>query len=253
MEVYLPSTSRSVSPSPAAMLRDTKSAATPQNFRRERCFEVNIRIRNDTYEKKVGIVWSDDDWKTCHKQPAHYDRALEHGYECWTLTAGPISEESAIVEYRMYVTMCGHTVWAANPSYRVEDPISADKKIVLECGMLAWNPVSGICLEGRVRISDLFPKSRVMVRYTTDDWQSYSEGQCQLIHGTLWYFRVEHIDPRVVRVQYCVSYDRSWDNNCARNFVVVPSSPLPQGTHDRHHHTAVAIRMRQSDSVVMSS
>ena len=39
----------------------------PRKYQRERCFEVNIRIRNDAYEKKVCVVWSDDDWRTSNK------------------------------------------------------------------------------------------------------------------------------------------------------------------------------------------
>lgn len=86
-----------------------------------------------------------------------------------------------------------------------------------------------MCLIGRVRIADLFPKLPVMIRYTTDDWLTWSEARCQLIHGTLWLFRVQGVDQSAVRVQYCVSYGRCWDNNFGRNFVLALPPVAPPG------------------------
>lgn len=85
-----------------------------------------------------------------------------------------------------------------------------------------------MCLIGRVRISDLFPRQPPVVRFTTDDWLTWHEENCQLIHGTLWLFRVQGVDLSAVRVQYCVSYARSWDNNYGRNFVLALPPPSKQ-------------------------
>lgn len=67
-----------------------------------------------------------------------------------------------------------------------------------------------------------------MIRYTTDDWLTWREERCQLIYGTLWTFSVQRIDHQALRVQYCVSYGRWWDNNFGRNFVLaLPPIPPP--------------------------
>lgn len=79
-----------------------------------------------------------------------------------------------------------------------------------------------------MRVNDLFVTAPVTVRYTTDDWHTWHEQHCQLIHGTVWHFRVERLDEAsdAVRVQYCVSYGaRWWDNNGGRNFVALLKSP----------------------------
>ena len=88
-----------------------------------------------------------------------------------------------------------------------------------------------------------------MVRYTTDDWQTWGEERCLLIHGTLWHFWVPGIDQSAIRLQFCISYGRSWDNNGGRNFVLA----LPVATPLNRLLAEASFRVALLDKEVTSA
>lgn len=94
----------------------------PSTCVREAHFWVDLRIRNDAYDKRAGIVWIDrvrDDasaaWRVA---TASYEGDRGGGYETWgvDVTASVIGgiEPSPLIELAAFVEMNGTTSWDNN-------------------------------------------------------------------------------------------------------------------------------------------
>jgi hypothetical protein len=94
----------------------------PSTCQIERNFWVDLAIRNDAYDKRVGIVWIDtvreDPDGAWHVAYASYEHALEQPYEQWGLdvTAGVYGgiEPAPRIRFAAFVEMGGHTSWDNN-------------------------------------------------------------------------------------------------------------------------------------------
>ncbi|MGE0396735.1 MAG: hypothetical protein AB7T06_08470 [Kofleriaceae bacterium] len=94
----------------------------PSTCQIERNFWVDLAIRNDAYDKRVGIVWTDTvrdaadaPWHTAY---ARYEHALEAPYEQWgvDVTAGVYGaiEPNPHIRFAAFVEMNGQTYWDNN-------------------------------------------------------------------------------------------------------------------------------------------
>lgn len=80
---------------------------------------VDLAVRNDAFDKRVGIVWTDtlrdDPAAPWHIAYATHDRALDAPYEQWSvdLTAGVYGgiEPAPHIRFAAFVEMAGHTYW----------------------------------------------------------------------------------------------------------------------------------------------
>lgn len=138
----------------------------------------------------MGIVWTDDNWKTAQKSYAHFERMIDSQTEKWTLTAGPfdfviifrantllgpIKKFKAAVEFGAFVIMNGNTYWNANNNHKVcrylsifiltvkvDDPVSEERPIQLLHSRLLHNDIWGVYLEGVIRSADAFPRGPIL-------------------------------------------------------------------------------------------
>jgi hypothetical protein len=94
----------------------------PSTCRIERNFWIDLAVRNDAYDKRVGIVWTDvvrdaegTPWRTAY---ARYEHALGAPYEQWGIdvTAGVYGaiEPSLHIRFAAFVEMNGQTYWDNN-------------------------------------------------------------------------------------------------------------------------------------------
>jgi hypothetical protein len=94
----------------------------PSTCQIERNFWVDIAVRNDAYDKRVGIVWTDlvrdpagSPWRTAY---ARYEHSLDTPYEQWGLdvTAGVYGaiEPTPHIQFAAFVEMNGQTYWDNN-------------------------------------------------------------------------------------------------------------------------------------------
>lgn len=97
-------------------------SSDPSTCQYEGQFWIDLRIRNDAYDKTVGIVWIDevrDDpsgpWHVAH---ARYEGPLDAPYEQWGLdvSTGGISgiEPHPRIRFAAFVEMAGTTSWDNN-------------------------------------------------------------------------------------------------------------------------------------------
>jgi hypothetical protein len=94
----------------------------PSTCQIERNFWIDLGVRNDAYDKRVGIVWidtvresADGPW---HLAYASYEGALDAPYEQWGLdvTAGVYGaiEPTPNIRFAAFVEMGGQTYWDNN-------------------------------------------------------------------------------------------------------------------------------------------
>lgn len=94
----------------------------PSTCQIERSFWVDLAIRNDAYDKRVGIVWTDtvrdpegSPWRTAY---ARYEHSLDEPYEQWGIdvTVGVYGaiEPTPHIRFAAFVEMNGETYWDNN-------------------------------------------------------------------------------------------------------------------------------------------
>jgi hypothetical protein len=94
----------------------------PSTCLHEVSFWVDLAIRNDAYDKQVGVVWIDrvreDLSGTWHVAAAHYEGTRADGYEIWGADVAMRviggNEPRPIVQLAAFVEMAGHTHWDNN-------------------------------------------------------------------------------------------------------------------------------------------
>jgi hypothetical protein len=91
----------------------------PSTCMHEASFWVDLRIRNDAYDKQVGLVWIDqvresetDAW---HVATARYEGTRSDGYETWgvDVSVRVINgiEPKPQIRFAAFVEMAGETSW----------------------------------------------------------------------------------------------------------------------------------------------
>lgn len=68
----------------------SKSGPPNQVWNDEISMWLDIQVPNWSYDKYVGIVWTDDAWKTHHFAQAWYEGSLGNNYERWGIDIEPI-------------------------------------------------------------------------------------------------------------------------------------------------------------------
>lgn len=91
----------------------------PSTCRHEGRFWIDLAIRNDAYDKRVGVVWidtlRDDPAGPWHVAPASYEAALGAPFERWGVDAtshvyGDL-EPAPRIRFAAFVEMAGETHW----------------------------------------------------------------------------------------------------------------------------------------------
>lgn len=94
----------------------------PSTCHTEAHFWIDLDIRNDAYDKQVGVVWIDrvreDAGGAWHLAPAAYEGTRPDGRETWgvDVTVGVIGgiEPRPVIQFAAFATMGGETAWDNN-------------------------------------------------------------------------------------------------------------------------------------------
>jgi hypothetical protein len=67
----------------------------------------DIKVKNLTYDKSVGIIWTEDNWATAHVSYAAYEGGIDGSYERWgvDLTGRSYSGSPPTIEYATFAQM----------------------------------------------------------------------------------------------------------------------------------------------------
>lgn len=191
-------------------------------------FWVDLRVRNDAYDKQVGVLWTDDGWATVKTATAVYEEPLGDGWEQWgvDVTVGQMASYQAPreIEVAAFATMAGNAYWDPGNNYYIYNKVDAETPVRRLSSEVHMEPGKGVVMTGRVRVFDLAYNKEVAVRYSTDGWATWDEVEATWVSGDDWGFRAEHVadEPLPDGVEYAVRYSvdgqEYWDNSGGANF-----------------------------------
>lgn len=159
-------------------------------------FWVELAVRNQAYDKSVGILFTKDDWKTNEKVYASYVEPLDGEFEKWRLevtlgvfnTVNPPPDE---VEFAAFAEMQGKTYWDPYDNYYVYKSVTPKKPVRLLNSALSYIPQTGIGLSGTVRVYDFAYEKKITVVYSMDNWITTREVQATYSSKDDWSFDMQ--------------------------------------------------------------
>lgn len=190
-------------------------------------FWVDIGVRNDGFQKEVGVVWTQDGWQSSRTTFATYERTRDDGLEIWGLDVvlGDDRSRPADVEYAVFARMNGQVFWDSHNNHYIYDRVTPEAPVRRLRSEVHYEAGVGGVMTGRVRVYDLAFEKRVVVRYSTDDWATWQEANATWLDGHDWTFRVAGLglDPLPPRIVYAIRYEVAgqefWDSNQGRDYV----------------------------------
>lgn len=208
---------------------------------REQSFWVDLDVRDDAYDKRVGIVWTDDAWATHHVAYAAYERELGGDREQWGVDVqvgyftGPFDELE--VEYAAFVEIDGVTTWDPANNHHVVTRVTPERPVKLVSSEVSYEPEVGGVLAGVVRVYNLAYDKQVTIVYTTDGWATAAEAEATWWRENDWRFRIEGLGDEVLpdtvelAIRYRVAGREHWDNNDGFDYVhrMAPQLSLSAG------------------------
>lgn len=99
----------------------------------DRHFWVDIWVHNLGFKKEVGIIWSDNNWRTAHWADAKYELTYQDGAERWGLDVSP----------------CGTFMWHRSGAHEwielddTRQPLGSNEKWI-QYAIFYRNPYTGI-------------------------------------------------------------------------------------------------------------
>jgi hypothetical protein len=195
----------------------------------EEWFWVDLAVRNDAYQKEVGVVWTTDGWATQTTTLASYEGELGAEYERWGVDVdlGTFSSPNpgpAEIDYAVYVVMNGVKTWDPYNNHYIHHAVSAEEPVTLVDSGVRYEAGTGAVLEGRIRVFDLAFDKEVFVRWSLDGWETWQETVASWVEDDDWEFAVEGLglDALPEGVDFAVRYHVQgvdhWDNNDGQDF-----------------------------------
>jgi hypothetical protein len=146
-------------------------------------FWVDLSVRNDARQKEVAVIWTMDDWATQNVSSASFEGQLPGGRERWGVDikdfttrwgSGPLE-----VEYAAYVRMNGQTHWSLYRNHYIYNGVSPDAPLRLLQSRVELDDSGAPRLLGTVRALEVRAERRAFVRFTTDEWDSYTDVEAE--------------------------------------------------------------------------
>jgi len=191
-------------------------------------FWVDLRVRNDAFDKEVGILWTDSGWASIKTSMAHYEGPLEDGWEQWgvDVTVGTMASYQSPheIELAAFARMAGAAYWDPGNNYYIYNKVDANQPVRRLSSEVHMEAGKGVVMTGRVRVLDLAFDKKVVVRYSTDGWTTWNEVEGYWIKDDDWGFTAENVaaEPLPAEVLYAVRYEvlgqEYWDNNGGSDF-----------------------------------
>ncbi len=91
-----------------------------RRYYRDWGYWVDLSVKNLAFEKRVGIVWTIDGWKTTNTTYAQYEGRLDGTHERWgvDLTGRTFSGDAPTLEYAAFAAMNGTTYWGKQDNWK---------------------------------------------------------------------------------------------------------------------------------------
>ena len=189
-------------------------------------FWVDLAVRNDAYQKEVGVVWSQDGFRTSHIALAAYEAALAGGRERWGVEvkdfASAWSGQAPEVEYAAYVKMNGKTHWSPFRNHYVYQRVTPEAPLRLLSSRVWLDEHTAPVLSGVVRALNVSAPRRVVVRFSTDAWRSSGEVEATFDGRDFSFDARLPYDAQTEEVEFSLRLEAEgetrWDNNGGGNY-----------------------------------
>ncbi|MGA9523050.1 MAG: hypothetical protein WBV82_16395 [Myxococcaceae bacterium] len=189
-------------------------------------FWVDLRVRNDAFNKQIGIRWTDNGWASAKVAYAKYEETLPDGFERWGIdvTIGEGVVRPAEIEFAAFAEMNGTTSWDPHNNHAIYKSVLPHRPVTLVHSKVEYLAGTGAQVSGTIRAYNLDGARDVAVRYSTDGWQNSNEAQATFVSGHDWTFTTPSLGnaslPEEVQfaVRYRVGGNEYWDNNNGQNY-----------------------------------
>ncbi len=189
---------------------------------------VDLSVRNDGFDKQVGIVWSNDGWTTTHVAAAHYKGALDNGHERWGLDVKDAVGQGygpGEVEYAGFATIHGQTSWSVFRNHYIYNRVTPSAPLRLLQSGADLDTNGRATVRGVVRALNVAAPRRVFVRYTFDGWRSFAEVEAQYTGPDFAFafpFAGDAVatDEAAFAIRLEAGGETAWENNGGSNYHV---------------------------------
>lgn len=193
-----------------------------------------IAVKNLSYQKDVSIHYLSSNTSTWQQVSASYLRTNTDGYEVWSFnipeTVGQVYTQNIFyIQYNVngqtyYDNNGGNNYIATNSQYGIQ-PSFGKSGLFLDYASLTSFRGSDY-FDGAVRFKSLSSNGNVKVRYTTNNWQTYSDVNAYSIanngDSSIAYFSINLTGQNLSALHYAVCYTANgveyWDNNFGINY-----------------------------------
>lgn len=196
-----------------------------------------IEVENIAYNKSVTIHYSFDEitWKDA--SASYYKQTLNNN-EAWEFSVDDTNYTGSTCTFAIKYEVGGQTYWDNNNGQNYKVSISggtlgedyAIGNAGLKVAYSSYRPLvyQGV-FSGSIIVKNLAYQKSVKVRYTTDNWSSYTEASASygrsLSNGLeVWAFSTSNIPADWSTLKYAVSYTVNgvtyWDNNFGENYTI---------------------------------
>jgi hypothetical protein len=191
-------------------------------------FWIDLKIKDRSHDKKVGVLWSLDGFKTYQTAWARYEKFLGSDFEQWgvdvELPAGSFFE----IEYATFIQAGGKTLWDRKNNHQLG--AFKDQKVrVIERHVEVKEGQA--FLIGKVKVQNIAYEKKVDVVYTFDSWKTTHTLPAHYLSGNDWDFAIPVAYPTPSKLELAVRYsvhgEEFWDNNNTANYIY-QIGPYPQ-------------------------
>jgi hypothetical protein len=190
-------------------------------------FWVDLSVRNDAYAKEVGIVWTNDGWRTSQTTRAAYEATLGDGRERWGVDVVDAVIQSgwsapAEIEYAAFARMNGVTSWSPFRNHLIFAGVSSARPLRLLSTRATLDGAGRPTVTGLVRALRTSAARRVFVRWSLDGWRTHAEVEARVPDGSAgdeFAFAIPisgdaaAIEELVFAVRLEAGGETAWDNN----------------------------------------
>ncbi|QMV44549.1 carbohydrate-binding protein [Cohnella cholangitidis] len=203
-------------------------------------FSGNIEVENLGYAKEVVVHYTTDNVQW-HDINANYVGPTDATHEKWKFlistssfsTYHPELQNLTFIKFAIQYKVNGNIYWDNNggadynnvPYYMGTPSVILGKASVLN----GYAELSNGTFSGTFYVKNLSPTKTVKVRYTTDNWATYQEGNATYYSnanpsGTVENWKFNFSVPGATEIKYALSLTANgqtyWDNNYGNNFVL---------------------------------
>ncbi len=189
-------------------------------------FWVDLRVRNDAFDKRIGIRWTDNGWASVNVAWAQYEGTLADGFERWGIDVkiGEGQRPPTEIEFAAFAEMNGTTAWDPHNNHYIYKSVLPHRPVTLVDSKVTYDPDTGATVSGTIRAYNLENAKDVAVLYSTDGWQSSNAVLATFAAGHDGSFTTPSLGKAWLpdEVQYAVRYrvggNEHWDNNRGENY-----------------------------------